>query len=139
MIRTSCVVLASALLPGCQGVALHGRVIEGPASVIVPVDAGDARLGAAATPVGGATVAVRARRADGPVVATATTDADGWFRATLPDASLARSELALAAAADGRLPARSVIFLPPTGRRVLIVLERVGGSVGSAATAPTNR
>ncbi|MBM4109111.1 MAG: carboxypeptidase regulatory-like domain-containing protein [Phycisphaerae bacterium] len=130
----------AAALGGCAGgLAIEGRAVEGPASVVVPVDAGDARLGSAGAPVEGATVTVRVRKPDGPVVATATTGPDGRFCAKLPNPSLARSELAVIAAATGHLPARSVIFLPERGREVLVVLERIGGAGGSAASAPTNR
>lgn len=130
----------AALLSGCAGgLAVEGRAVAGPASVVVAVDSGDTRMGTGAAPVEGATVTVRVRKIDGPVVATASTDGDGRFRAKLPDAGLARSELSVTAAAAGHLPARSVIFLPEKGRAVLVVLERIGGPGGSAAAAPTNR
>lgn len=139
MVRAILGALASTCLMGCQSVTFQGRVVEGPASVVVPVDAGDPRLGPTATPVEGASVTVRARRADGPVLAATTADAQGRFRVRLSNPAQARGELALSAAADGRLPARSVLFLPEPGRQVLIVLEPVGKAEGSAATVPTNR
>jgi hypothetical protein len=127
--------LGASLLGGCAGnkIELDGRAVQGRSSIFLSANEFDSRLSATgATPVAGAEITLRGRNHDGPVLATATAGPDGRFSLTLPDAGLLRSELALTGRLDGYLPARTVMFAPPRGSSILLVLE----PTGRASSAP---
>ncbi len=110
-----------AFLVGCSGPGLSGRVIEGPASVVVVVDANDERLSNAG--VSGAEVRIAAGEGPGAsVVATTTTKPDGTFEVALDKASAARP-LAVSITREGHVPARGQVYWPGGDRQVLGVLK----------------
>lgn len=117
--------ILAAILTGCSGarVTLDGRAVQGRSSIFIAANESDPRLAAGGDPIPNAEVTVRGRNHDGPVLATATSGPDGRFSIELPDAGLLRSELALTGRRDGHLPARTVMFAPPRGSSILLVME----------------
>ncbi len=115
---------AGPALGGCKDYALQGRVVHGPASYAMVVDAGDPRLAAEGIPG----VTVRLQLEPGTLqretVASEVSDQDGAF--SLPvdkaGAGFLIFEAGVLARRAGFTPAYGVFRLPKKSKRLLIMM-----------------
>lgn len=124
-------VLAAAVLPACANVAavrVPGKVVAGDVSFIGVVNEGDSRLDAASkdTAVAGAVVEITgtAGNVKGVNVGKATSDANGNFTIRLTDQDAVKGPASFRATAPEYLAAEATMLIPPSQRRVLVVLKR---------------
>jgi hypothetical protein len=136
-VPTVAIAFLAASLGGCNNVAavrVNGKVIAGDISLITAVGDSDKRLSGPG--IAGAKVEIIGKIGDaaGNTVGEATSDPMGNFQLVLktPDAVKAPAEFRVTA--PGRLPAEAIMLIPPTDRRVLVVLRSMsgGGSPGPA-------
>ena len=126
------------VLAGCQGgaVPISGKVITGEISFMGAVAPGDERLkgpGIEGVTVSGRTVVDNQTGFD---LGEVTSDAKGDFKLKVKEQKAFSRPAEFEATKPGYLAARGRMPLPPTDRRLLIVLRP---EAGAATTAPAGR
>jgi hypothetical protein len=123
---------------GCNSMpTLQGKVIQGNLSFVAVVDSGDERL--KSDGLAGAQVVVRGDpRRGSVVVAESETDSKGSFTLRFKDQSVFLRPAEFGADKAGFRPARGEMSLPPSDRRLLIILAPLGVS-GSATDGPGSK
>lgn len=118
--------LALSAAAGCQSYTVRGRVIEGEISYVSIVSADEARLGEQG--VGVPNVRVRLEtdpeRLRREIVGETVTDEEGYFSIPFarPGAGVLMYDIGVTAWKDGFTPATLTTRLPPSDRRMLIML-----------------
>ncbi len=127
MMRTALsalVVVFVAVLPGCGGgpSAMSGKVIRGDISFFVIVEANDPRL--RGDGLAGAHITVNAVSGrGGALLAEGTSDSKGNVSLSVKDTAALLRPAEFTADLDGYTRTSSVMNLPPTDKRLLILLK----------------
>ena len=135
--RLAIALLLPLALPACSGYQLTGKVVEGTASSVVVVDAGDPRLeevGLAGAEVGATLDPAEPSRKRLPAVRSGD---DGAFALPVkePGAGLLEYAVQVAGRARGYRSAASDFPLPGRGKRVLVTLAPGSDAGGDAPTS----
>lgn len=117
-------------LGGCTSVnpMVTGKVIEGRVSLIGGVPANDPRLEGPG--LEGVKIAVRldAMRRGGATVVDGASGPEGQIKIKTRDLKVFSEEVSVSATKDGYSPARQALVIPSGQRRLLIVLQPLGGA-----------
>ncbi|MDX9912215.1 MAG: hypothetical protein RBS39_10325 [Phycisphaerales bacterium] len=122
----------TALLGACAPkTTLHGRAIEGTASIAVLVSDEDQRL--ELDGIGPTRIELRYK---GAMIAKAESAADGLFKLVYNPDSVPSDPVEIVARRDGYAPARTTVFPPKPGQAALVQLKRLGPVPAPAETSP---
>ena len=117
--------LACALLSGCGGTRIGGKVLRGDIGTVVIVNSTDPRLSQPG--IGGIEIELStpvAGRGGRVVLATGVTDDTGAFSLNAGPAKKLPSRLSIRASGENEYEVRNTIFRPQTGEQVLVLMRR---------------
>lgn len=147
--QTACgfaLLMLTLMLVGCESYALRGRVIPGTHSQVLVVDSDDPRLaGDGTTPgtrpgVNGATVSfmLDPEKAGHKYLGSTSSDVDGTFSFPVDEigAGFLEYGLQVTARANNCAPAVDVMRMPPSGKRLLILLAPGHDTLPKESTDP---
>lgn len=122
MKRTLALLASAAMLAGCAGSRVRGKVVEGDVSYIIVAPSSDPRFSGEG--LEGAKVSIRITR-DGVERARGTDESDklGRFNIPIEGLSALADKIELEISREGRVPARGTIALPAADRAVLVLLK----------------
>lgn len=122
-------------LGGCAaGRTVEGKVVDGPAGIVLAADANDARIKGPG--VGEVTLQLRGRGAGDSerVIQEAKSRPDGSF--ILPFKGLTMHEDGVVVVTrPGYAPVRGKFFIPQDGRTVLVVMRRTGSDAANVSSS----
>ena len=122
-------------LGGCAaGRTVEGKVVDGPAGIVLAADEKDSRIKGPG--VGEATVQLRGRGAGDSerVIQEARTKPDGSFVLGFKGLTM-HEDGVVVITRPGYAPVRGKFFIPPDGRTVLVVMRRTGGEGGNVPSS----
>ena len=122
-------------LGGCAaGRTVEGKVVDGPAGIVLAADQNDTRIKGPG--VGNVTLQLRGRGAGDSerVIQEAKSKADGSF--VLPFKGLTMHEDGVVVVTrPGYAPVRGKFFIPEDGRTVLVVMRRTGSEASDVSSS----
>lgn len=128
-LRSALTLTLLAVLAGCNAYTLKGRVIEGDISIVAVVPADDPRVMDDSDAPGVANAAIRLEtdpaRINREIVGETVSDPDGYFEIPFKKMGgyIMMYDVGITGRSKGHTPATFAFKLPPSNKRVLIILK----------------
>ncbi len=127
--RLALLSVALLFLGGCSWQApMEGKVIEGNLSFVFVVDQNDERLKSDGLAGVELEALVDVGKGAGNVIAKGTSNRNGTFSMGFPDQAPLMKPIQISATLPGYSPARESMNIPPSDKRLLVVLKKQGDS-----------